>query len=115
MAVWPVQPSNPETGTTLGVTAFLTAPTGLMVENNRVHALELVKMRQNGLPGLRRRHLSQLHLLQPQFLQVLQPPSKTKGSPHCGQSMLSAVTFFSAFGRTGVFLTGVWPLATDAV
>ena len=53
-----------------------------------------VKMLQNGLHGLRRRHLSQLHLLQPQFLQVLQPPSKTKGSPHWGQSMLSAVTFF---------------------
>ena len=27
-SVWPVQPSNPETGTTLGLTAFLTAPTG---------------------------------------------------------------------------------------
>ncbi len=27
-SVWPVQPSNPETGTTLGVTAFVTAPTG---------------------------------------------------------------------------------------
>lgn len=27
-SVWPVQPDTPETGTTLGLTAFLTAPTG---------------------------------------------------------------------------------------
>lgn len=27
-SLWPVSPSNPETGTTLGVTTFITAPTG---------------------------------------------------------------------------------------
>ncbi len=27
-SLWPVSPSNPETGTTLGLTAFVTAPTG---------------------------------------------------------------------------------------
>nr|WP_319249277.1 transporter [uncultured Celeribacter sp.] len=28
LSYWPVKPANPETGTTVGVTAFLTAPTG---------------------------------------------------------------------------------------
>src|SRR5699024_12727226 len=41
-------------------------------------------------------HLSfaaQEHLLHPQFLQILQPPSKLKGSPHSGHTTFA---FFSA-------------------
>jgi len=33
-SLWPVQPGNPETGTTLGITQFLTAPTGLYDVND---------------------------------------------------------------------------------
>ena len=47
-----------------------------------------------------------IHLLQPQFLQMLQPPSKVRGSPHSGQSTLLRTSPTTA-GREAFFSAGV--------
>src|SRR5699024_6491152 len=46
----------------------------------------------------------QKHLLQPQFLQMLQPPSNTRGSPHSGQTIRS-LGLVTALGL-GIFRPG---------
>ena len=54
---------------------------------------------------------TQLHLLQPQDLQILQPPSNTSSAPHSGQTALVGKVPAATLVSGGVGLLSTFPSA----